>query len=422
MSTGLRRALWALPLVIAGVSLALWHRAGSGVPAVVAVIPPVPPAADAAVSAPPETAGQPSAALPAEADAPEGPLDAWALRQLCGRPWEAAFDAECVAALERTYRDTVPALGKRSHSFRGRFRPVLLGEPVTWAEVFDDTAGAVLAAREALARPECLVPEGGIRIELRDACAADEMAKLALLRGECTTGDPSPEGRQMRWDADMTIIGREVDQALYQQRLAWLDEMWFGKMWRIRKCRAVPEEALGALGPFQEPLGWPYNVGNEQAELMMAAARLGSDWALSSALWWGRDKPVFEVDEAYFDAVARERPVLAELLRMRHAHGVEQIMHVVVSVLLGEALGVLVHQEGVSRIIGAVDLDVERAAWRLAAPRLMALGWTLVVADPEGGPPRRFEKPEALSGDEKWIEWTREHRVTLAPRPDAPAP
>ena len=422
MSTGLRRALWALPLVVAGISLALWHRAGSGVPAAVAVIPPVPPAADAPVSAPPETGGQPSAALPTEeADAPVGPLDAWALRQLCGRPWEAAFDAECVAALERTYRDTVPELHRR-RSYRGLFRPVLLGEPVTWAEVFDDTAGALLAVREALARPECLVPEGGIRIELRDACAADEMAKLALLRAECTTGDPSLESRQGSWNADMTIIGREVDQALYQQRLAWLDEMWFGKMWRIRKCRAVPAEALGALGPFPEPLGWRYAVGNEQAELMMTAARLGSDWALSSVLWWGDDKNGFPVAETYFDAVAHERPVLAELLRMRRAQGVERIMHAVVSVRLGEALGVLVHQEGVSRIIGAVDLDVERAAWRLAAPRLMALGWTLVVADPEGGPPRRFEKPEALSGDEKWMEWTRKHRVTLAPRPEAPAP
>lgn len=417
----MRRALWVLPLVVAGVFLALWHRAGSGVRAAVAPIPPAPPAADAPVSAPPEISGQPSAAVE-EADVPKGPLDGWALRQLCGRPWEAAFDVECVAALERTYGETVPALSDRDSSFRGHFRPVLLGEPVTWAEVFDDTAGAVLAAREALARPECLVPEGGIRVELRDACAADEMAKLALLRAECTKGGSSLEGRQMRWNADMTTIGREVDQALYQQRLARLDEMWFGRMWRIRKCRAVPAEAMGALGPFPEPIGARHNVGNEQAELMMAAARLGSDWALSSALWWGRDKPVFEVNEAYFDAVARERPVLAELLRMRRAHGVEQIMHVVVSVLLGEALGVLVHHEGVSRIIGAVDLDVERAAWRLAAPRLMALGWTLVVADPEGGPPRRFEKPEALSGDEKWIEWTREHRVTLAPRPDAPAP
>ena len=353
---------------------------------------------------------------------PKGPLDGWALRQLCGRPWEAAFDVDCVAALERTYRDTVPALSNYL-SFQGSFRPVLFGEPVTWAEVFDDTAGAVLAAREALARPECLVPEGGIRIELRDKCAADEMAKLALLRAECTKGDLGLESRQGGWNADMTIIGREVDQALYQQRLAWLDEMWFGKMWRIRKCGAVPEEAMGALGPFRAPIGARYNAGNEQAELMMVAARLGSDWALSSALWWGRDKPVFEVDEVYFDAVARERPVLAELLRMRPAQGVEQVMHAVVSVRLGEALGVLVHHEGVSRIIGeVVDVEVERAAWRLAAPRLMRLGWTLVVADPEGGPPRRFEKPEALSGDETWMEWTREHRVTLTPSPDAPAP
>ena len=353
--------------------------------------------------------------MPAEgAHEPQDPLDASALRELCGRPWEAAFRAECVAALERRYRDEVPGTNT-STSNPGNFWPVMLGEPVTWAQVFDGTADAVQRVRQALARTECLVPEGRIRIDLRDECAADQMAKLAILRDECTwhvSRHDSLESRHTMWETDMMDVHRAVGREEYHQRLARLEANWYGRQWRLGKCRDVPDEALGALGPFPRPVGWG-NIGIEQTALMEAAARLGSDWALSSVLWWTDE--MFGVDEAHFDAVAGERPVLAEILRMRRAEGVERIMHAVVSLRLGAALGVQVHVDGLLRFTGPVSVDQHRAAWRLAAPRLMALGWTLVVADPEGGPPRRFEKPAALLGDEPWVEWGWDRRVTLAP-------
>ena len=417
VSARMRRTLWALPFGVAAALFGLWRWAGSGEPAAVAGSTAGQTAERAILPAPPEADSQRATTVPDEgAHEPQDPLGVSALRELCGRPWEAAFSAECVAALERRYRDEVPQVNS-SASNRGHFRPVLLGESITWAQVFDGTAAAVAAARQALGRDECLVPEGHIRIDLREACAADQLAKLAILRAECTwgvVGHASLESRQVRWETDMMHVHRAADSEAYQQRLERLHDSWYGRQWRLGKCRDVPDAALGALGPFPRPVGYG-NIGNEQTDLMIAAARLGSDWALSSVLWW-TDK-MFGVDEAHFDAVAGERPVLAELLRMRRAEGAERIMHAVVSLRLGAALGVRVHRWGVLRFTGPVSVDQHRAGWRLAAPRLMALGWTLVVADPDGGPPRRYEKPAALLGDEPWVEWGWDRRVTLAPSP-----
>ena len=390
--------------------VALWQCAGSTSPETVGANP----AAASSVAAP-ATGGDQSAAAPADArHESEGPLDVWALRQRCGRPWEAAFDAECSAALERRYRDTVPdATSASSISNPGHFKPVMLGVPVTWGQVFDDTGGAVAAARRAVARSDCLVPEGGIRIDLRDECAADEMAKLAILRSECETllrMEARLEQRHDSWDHDLAKANRMPDQADYQERLDQLALEWFGLAWRLGKCRALPEEAMDVLGPFPRPVTVG-NVANNQDDLMKAAARLGSDWALSSVLWYTND--MFRVDDDNLDVVARDRPVLAELLRMRRAEGVERIKHAVVSFKLGEALGVQVHPWGVFRFTGSFSRDDHSAAWRLAAPRLITLGWTLVVDNPAADAQRRIERVEALWGDEPWLRWQEEGRIRL---------
>ena len=423
MPAGLRRTLWVLPVAGAVAFWALWRFDGSKAPAVVAEAPPEVPAAVA-----PETIARPYAAgAPEEvvAEAPVPALGAFELRQLCGRPWEAAFTDECEAALERRYRDRVPDLKPLDR----QFRPVMLGEPVTWAEVFDDPAGDLAAAREALGRPECLVPKGQLRLDLREDCAADEIAKLAILRAECAVSihrHYSLESRQRRWDTGLADAHRAADQAEYHRRLERMDDDWFGMMWRLGKCRALPEGALGALGPFRRPLGW-WILGHEQVELMLTAARLGSDWALSSVLWWPLNvsnpgDEELNTSEDVINEVGGERPVLAELLRMRRAQGAEQIAHALVALQLGDALGVPVQAEGVLRIIGLIDLDEERAAWPLAARRLIRLGWTLVVADPAGGEPRRFEAPEQVLGDEPWLDWLGEGRFQMvaAPVPTPP--
>ncbi len=135
------------------------------------------------------------------------------LRRLCGLPWVGEFGPDCLEALERRYGNTVPdgqntmVLGQvtaRDHR-TSPWRPVLLGEPVTWAEVFAHPEADLSAVAEAAQRPECLVPEGRFRLDLRRKCAADEMARLAILQAGCFTLINSCgriEAREKWWDED----------------------------------------------------------------------------------------------------------------------------------------------------------------------------------------------------------------------------
>ena len=414
MSARLRHALWLAPFGAA--CLALWYwNTRSGPPAVETQgmysaaereretqVPIASPANDA-------SAGE-AGAEPAEA------LDTLALGRLCGRPWVAKFTAECLAVLERRYQGGVPDPG----SMERKFRPVMLGEPVTWRQVFEDVDAGVAAVEEALRRPECLVPEGRFRLDLRDACAANDMARLAILRRECPLllpHDGSVDLRRHGWDAHMSTVDRAADQAEYYRRLQQLNERWFGMMWRVGKCREVPEAVLADLGPFLRPLG-PGNFVMDQIDMMEAAARLGSDWALSSVLRMGG--PVFVVGDVGIDDVREQRPVLAELLRMRRAEGVERVKHALVAFELGEALGIPVHSEGVLRFTGHIDYEQQAAAWPPAARRLIALGWTLTVDDGQGGERRRFETPEDVWGDEPWPEWAASDWLRLVPAEPSP--
>ena len=408
----MKRILWALSgvgVAAAVVFWALWDRGGPSGSAFGATSPA--PATLAERTALRETVGGPPGDVAGTAQAPAEPLDASALRALCGRPWEAVFSAECMKALERRYRDTIPD----GEHFDVGFTPVMLGEPVTWGQVFNDVALGLESVREAVARPECLVPEGRFRLDLGRDCAADEMARLAILRRACarllSKHDEPVEVRQERWDRAVAHVRGIVDQTEYYQRLERLHEDSFGKMWRLAKCRALPEGTLEQLGPFIRPHTKVLRVDGVyigrgaitiEVDMIQAAARLGSDWALSSLLRmpWA----VLKTGDQGIEDV-RERPVLAELLRMRRAVGVEQTMHAYVAERLGVALGVQVHPEGVAAFTGVASVEDNQAAWRLAAPRLIELGWTLVVDDPAAAAPRRFEKREDILGDETWFEW-----------------
>lgn len=420
MSARLKHILWALSGVgvAAVVFWALWERGGPNGSAAVGVTSPAH-AALAKRTASRETVGVSQSADDDTVQAPVEPLDASALRALCGRPWEAVFSAECMKALERRYRDTIPD----GEHFDVGFTPVMLGEPVTWGQVFNDVALGLESVREAVARPECLVPEGRFRLDLRRDCAADEMARLAILRRACarllSKHDEPVDVRQERWDRAVARARGIVDQTEYYQRLERLHEDSFRKMWRLAKCRALPEGTLEQLGPFIRPHTKVPRVDGVyigrgaitiEVDMIQAAARLGSDWALSSVLRmpWA----VLKTGDQGIEDV-RERPVLAELLRMRRAVGVEQMMHAYVAERLGVALGVQVHPDGVAAFTGVASVEDNRAAWRLAAPRLIALGWTLVVDHPAAAAPRRFEKREDILGDEPWFEWDVAGRIRM---------
>ena len=351
--------------------------------------------------------------LPAQPADSAQQADLIELRRLCGRPWVADFGPECLVALERRYGSTVP---DRWPKWTVKWRPVMLGEPVTWADIFSRPAADLAAVVEAVQRPECLVLEGRFRLDLRQRCAADEMARLAILRRECIVSSSRLdrlEGRQGWWDIDQITVDHAEDQQEYYRRMARRSERWFGGMWRLAKCRALPEGALAAIGPF--PAERHHRDFDPRLKHMMeAAARLGSDWALSSVL---RQDPAIlgnrtlRVDDAGIEDVRASRPVLAELLRMRRAEGVERTKHAIAAYMLGASLGVAVHPEGVEQITGPPD-----ATWPAAAPKaarwLVEQGWTLVVDD--DGELRRFERLEDVAEHQPWWDYWLERRVFVA--------
>ena len=359
-----------------------------------------------------------------------------ALRQVCGAPWMAQFAPECAAALERRYRDTVPGMSDLASARTFKWRPVLIGEPVTWREVFDRPEATLAAVAAAVERPECLVPEGRFRLDLRETCAADEMAKLAILGRECAVAlrwYKTLEDRQGLWEMDLRRPERAEDGQEYRRLLAAMDEHWFGAMWRLGKCRALPPGALDAIGPFPAPYARTYGSGGpEQLRLMETAARLGSDWALSSAL---KSTRAFEVGDVGVADVAAARPVLAELLRIRQANspsyetllrqygystsrlghtpeGAARWRHAFAAYLLSASLGVAVHPEGVEWMTGPPDQAILDKALPDAARWLIEQGWTVVVVD-EGGEPRRFDRPEDVAMRETWVEDWRGRRISV---------
>ena len=374
-----------------------------------------PSASDAAQMAAKETGEKPidifaPSVLPAQpADAAQQ-ADLIELRRLCGRPWVAEFERECLAALARRYGNTVP--DNKRWQRTGTWRPVMLGEPVTWAEVFARPAGDLAAVMEAVQRSECLVPEGRFRLDLRRRCAADELARLAILARECnglSNYYGLIEDRQTYWDMDREEADRAEDQPEYYRRMARRSERWFGMMWRLAKCRALPEGTLAHLRDFR--------LRQRRFGMMEAAARLGSDWALSSVLRY--TAPMLPVGDAGIEDVRESRPVLAELLRMRRAEGAERTKHALAAYMLGASLGVAVHPEGVEQITGPPD-----ATWPAAAPKaarwLVEQGWTLIVDD-DGGL-RRFERPEDVAEHQPWWDYWLERRVFVATNAPAENP
>ena len=410
MPTRLKRFEWMVALFAMAGGAALWHRVASSESSEVAKAAQAP--LENVAKAEREIGAAPPAKIESPAESAEQPAAA-PLRELCGQPWVADFTRECLEALERRYGESAVA----DASSRYGFRPSLLGERVTWHQVLEKPAQALAAVREAVARPECLVPDGRFRIDLRQTCAADDMARLAILRRECTLLEryDDLDARQGLWDVNMRVVDRAEDHAEYHGRLKRLDDRWFGELWRHGKCQPLAEETFAALGPFPEPIR-DWHTPNDQYEMMEAAARLGSDWALSSVLWSGTDSHMLSDEEVA--KVRRRRPVLAELLDARRNAGVERGGHILAAVLLGDVLGVALQPEGVQAMSKGLRLEDWRAAWPLAARRVIGMGWRLVV---DGAAVEwRFEAPEDVRGDEPWFDWSAEGLLRLEASAETP--
>ena len=57
--------------------------------------------------------------------------------------------------------------------------------PITWCQVYADPAAMRRIVADALRNPECRVAEGQVRLDLREVCAADAIARLAILQQQC---------------------------------------------------------------------------------------------------------------------------------------------------------------------------------------------------------------------------------------------
>ena len=176
--------------------------------------------------------------------------------------------------------------------------------PLVWSGVFEGIGARIEAVDVVLADEACNLPDGEIRPELGERCAARAMAALDVLRQVCSMGGVrgvgshfslSPKGFDLRaldltfWDrvdrdsfqTNMDAAGREraldrwAERAPHQE--AWaagkrrLDDLYYRTAWKRARCR------------MSEPL--LYWMGGERWDGMLArAARLGDAFALAHHL------------------------------------------------------------------------------------------------------------------------------------------
>ena len=197
---------------------------------------------------------------------------------------------ECASALERRF----------AGNSEWYPRTVLLPE-LTAADIFALTESTLAGVQGALSRPECQVPAGRFRADLRESCAADEMAKLALLHRKCSEwvdADPDRTKRlhvetmldEARWDVEPKV-GDWLDEENYLRMRSNNEAMAYANAWTYHKCQArrivlewrglaldhVRDISGGPPVPFQPYGGHTMWLSNP---LLRAAIRVGSELAL----------------------------------------------------------------------------------------------------------------------------------------------
>ena len=124
-----------------------------------------------------------------------------------------------------------------------------------WRRALDDPLTAWHAVAAALERPECHVPEGETRPDLREACAADAMVKIALLQIKCA------EKVRQDYEDLAAWMRRGIDtsdsQEEYHRRVDDSRQTAAIKLWEAYMCRTVPQEAHEWIAAVPEPEGDP---------------------------------------------------------------------------------------------------------------------------------------------------------------------
>ena len=181
-----------------------------------------------------------------------------------------------------------------------------------WRSVLADAVETRRAVAAALDDPDCRPHDadarrtswsewprwdGEPRLELREACAADAMVRLAKLQHMCVLRlrlDERGIGEVDRHDAsilEVDDLGAEHawDQETYYRRMAAHHSIVAGSYWADYKCRSLPATAFDWLDQLPEPpkdqvRSFAHPSASTQAlHLYDAARRLGAEvptWTL----------------------------------------------------------------------------------------------------------------------------------------------
>ena len=256
------------------------------------------------------------------------------LKALCPSPSSAA-SAQCIEALHERYWDRPVLCDAHSNMEDGPSRPRWWPQPrsdtVVWRQVFENPSALRTEVEAATRDPSCRLRESQFRPDLRTACAADAMARLAVLHRACRRvldwedeSNPYFDGWRPRWEARRAALDETDDD--YRQQVAEVEESELHFAWRLAKCRAVPESALAPLALLR-PSSYYVAEHDQRDQLVAAAARLGSVWAISVGASWsslGQDGRVAvetwraaPLPLAYIHWAMRSRNQLAYLLAAR---------------------------------------------------------------------------------------------------------
>lgn len=161
---------------------------------------------------------------------------------------------------------------------------------LVWANVFEDVAAVRRKVETAMGDPACRLREHEFDASLRQQCAADGMTRLAVLHRACRRplatedeGNPYFDGWRQAWAERREEIEEFADEHYWRQ-VGSLEESELHFAWRMAKCRAVPKPVLDLLPMLRPPPFFPSPRSVDQHDLLIvAAARLGSPWALATA-------------------------------------------------------------------------------------------------------------------------------------------
>ena len=245
----------------------------------------------------PAGGGLQTLALAAEGGARQPPACAIAdledLKRLCPAPSDAVSE-ECFAALEQRYMRLPAYCEIRSTPEESRrslgWWPVPRKDVLRWADVFEDAAAVRGKVEAAMRNPSCRLREHEFDAGLRQPCAADAMARLAVLHRACREAlawedeaNAYFHGWRQAWAKRRAAIEEFADED-YWRRIANLEASELHFAWRMAKCHAVPKPVLELLPMLRPPPFFTTPAAADQHDLLMvAAARLGSPWALATA-------------------------------------------------------------------------------------------------------------------------------------------